>query len=126
MGRVKTETKMTNQLSKTLPIVVHTHGKQPIIFQSIPFYQPNYRSAFKLFYLLTKITIGSIYTNMEQQQKKQSSQITIKIWRTTLSRLRLLAALREMSMVKIIDELVSDALSECKENFLMRKKVTDK
>jgi len=40
----------------------------------------------------------------------KETQVTIKIWRSTLSKLRLLAALREKSMVSIIDEFITDDL----------------
>ena len=37
---------------------------------------------------------------------------TIKIWKETLSKLRLLAGIREQSIVKIINKLVEEALEE--------------
>jgi hypothetical protein len=36
--------------------------------------------------------------------------ITIKIWRCTLSKIRLLAGMKEKSMVKILDELITKEL----------------
>lgn len=35
---------------------------------------------------------------------------TIKIWRSTLSKLRLIAGMEEVPMVKILDKLVSEEL----------------
>jgi hypothetical protein len=40
---------------------------------------------------------------------------TIKIWRSTLSKLRLLAALKEKSMVSILNELISIELEAIRE-----------
>lgn len=37
---------------------------------------------------------------------------TIKIWRRTLSKLRLLAGVEEKSIVRLIDDLVTKALKE--------------
>lgn len=41
---------------------------------------------------------------------------TIKIWRETLKALRILAALREQTMVEVLQELVSKALQETGHN----------
>jgi len=47
----------------------------------------------------------------------ENEHITIKIWRKTLSKLRLLAGMREKPMVKILDELITKEID---------KKTTDK
>jgi len=39
---------------------------------------------------------------------------TIKIWATTLSRLRLLAALKETPMVNVVDSLIINELKKVK------------
>jgi len=42
----------------------------------------------------------------------KEKHITIKVWRKTLTKLRLLAALREMSMVSVLDEISTAALQK--------------
>jgi len=45
----------------------------------------------------------------------ENKSVTIKIWRETLSKLRLLAGIQEKQMVKILDELVAQELQNRKE-----------
>ena len=40
----------------------------------------------------------------------KQEHVTIKIWRSTLSKLRLLAGMREKAMVKILDKLITKEL----------------
>jgi hypothetical protein len=40
----------------------------------------------------------------------KQEHVTIKIWRSTLSKLRLLAGMREKAMVRILDELITKEL----------------
>ena len=42
----------------------------------------------------------------------KEKHITIKIWRSTLSKLRLLSGMKELSMVKILDVLVNTELGK--------------
>lgn len=44
----------------------------------------------------------------------KQEHVTIKIWRSTLSKLRLLAGMREKAMVKILDELIAEKLEHDK------------
>jgi len=44
----------------------------------------------------------------------KEKHITIKMWRSTLSKLRLLAGIKEQSMVKILDDLVIKELENDK------------
>jgi len=44
----------------------------------------------------------------------KQEHVTIKIWRGTLSKLRLLAGMREKAMVKILDELIIKELKDDK------------
>lgn len=44
----------------------------------------------------------------------KQEHVTIKIWRSTLSKLRLLAGMREKAMVKILDELIIKELKDDK------------
>lgn len=46
--------------------------------------------------------------NMKQEH------VTIKIWRSTLSKLRFLAGIKEKSMVKILDKLITRELEHDK------------
>jgi len=49
----------------------------------------------------------------------KNEYVTIKVWRNTLSKLRLLAGMREKAMSKILDELIIKEIE-------IDKKVNDK
>ena len=44
----------------------------------------------------------------------KQKHVTIKIWRSTLSKLRLLAGMKERPMVKILNELITKELENDK------------
>jgi len=48
-------------------------------------------------------------------KKSKSKFVTVKVWRETLSKLRLVAALEEQPMAKIIDKMADYSLQK-KEN----------